>query len=332
MIGDQCYYNKAVGNTVLGINTITDTNCGVKIYSNSANNSISNNNVSNSDYGIYIDRSSYNNITSNNISKNDYGVYNALSIRNSIYSNNIIFNIKYGISFRWSSKNNTIYNNYFNNTKNAYDDNINIWNITKTLAAPGTNIVGGQYLGGNYWHDYTGVDDGSGSPPHDVVDGLGDTLLPYNSNWNIINGGDWHPLIPNNGPNSPIISGQINGKVGTSYPYTFASTDPDGNNVSYYIKWGDGNITNWTAFQASGTPYSENHTWSKRGTYNITAKAKDIYGVESDWGYLKVTMPKNQQSSKQSSKSLLPRLLQRSSNYFNGFSNIQRSVKTMGLQ
>jgi len=46
--------------------------------------------------------------------------------------------------------------------------------------------MGGLYLGGNYWSDYTGNDtDG---------DALGDTSLPYNTN--ISSGGDYHPLVP----------------------------------------------------------------------------------------------------------------------------------------
>lgn len=83
-----------------------------------------------------------------------------------------------------SSGNNLIYNNCFNNTNNAYDDGSNIWNITKTS---GTNIIGGPYLGGNYWSDYTGWDTNG--------DGLGDIKLPYNSSGNIITGGDYLPLV-----------------------------------------------------------------------------------------------------------------------------------------
>jgi len=111
------------------------------------------------------------------------GIYLASGTDHCNISNNNASNNKYGI-YLADSSNNLIYNNYFNNTNNAYDTGSNIWNITKTS---GTNIIGGLYLGGNYWSDYAGVDtDG---------DGLGDTLLPYNSSGNITNGGDYLPLV-----------------------------------------------------------------------------------------------------------------------------------------
>lgn len=98
---------------------------------------------------------------------------------------------------------------------------------------------------------------------------------------------------PNTPPEKPDINGPTNGNIGTSYPYTFTSTDSDGDQVSYYIKWGDGSTTPWTAFQSSGSPgYSESHTWIVQNTYTIEAKARDIFGTESDWATLPVTMPK----------------------------------------
>ncbi|MCK5636367.1 MAG: PQQ-binding-like beta-propeller repeat protein [Thermoplasmatales archaeon] len=97
----------------------------------------------------------------------------------------------------------------------------------------------------------------------------------------------------NSPPNKPDIDGRTSGKPGTSYAYTFTSIDPDDDQVSYYIDWDDGDITDWTAFQPSGDSYSESHTWATKGTYTIRAKAKDTEGHESDWGTLTVTMPRN---------------------------------------
>jgi len=80
-----------------------------------------------------------------------------------------------------------IYDNVFNNTANAADTftpGQQQWNITKT---PGANVIGGSFLGGNFWSDYNGTDtDG---------DGLGDTNLPYASSGGIGNGGDFLPLV-----------------------------------------------------------------------------------------------------------------------------------------
>lgn len=97
----------------------------------------------------------------------------------------------------------------------------------------------------------------------------------------------------NKRPNPPTITGQTNGNAGTPYTYTFTSTDPNGDQVSYYVDWGDNTNTGWFGPFASGTPQTKSHTWSTQGTYTIKAKAKDIYGAESDWGTLTVTMPRN---------------------------------------
>jgi outer membrane protein assembly factor BamB len=95
----------------------------------------------------------------------------------------------------------------------------------------------------------------------------------------------------NEPPNTPKIMGPANGNAGTAYPYSFNSTDPNGDDVSYYILWGDGDEVPWTVFWPSGSIYILSHSWAIKGSYTIQAKAKDIHGAESGWGTLSVTMP-----------------------------------------
>jgi len=113
---------------------------------------------------------------------------------------------------------------------------------------------------------------------------------------------------PNNNPNMPIIKGPLNGKVGKDYEYKFSSTDPDDDDIYYYILWGDGHVEIWDGPYASGEDAIISHTYARQGTFIIEAKAKDIYGMESDWGYLEVAMPISQQVSQSISQRFSYRL------------------------
>jgi hypothetical protein len=79
-------------------------------------------------------------------------------------------------------------------------------------------------------------------------------------------------------------SGSISGIVGHSYSYSTSATDPDGDQVQYTFDWGDGSTT-LTGIVDSGISVTATHSWSKKGTYKVRAKAidADVPGVTSEY-------------------------------------------------
>ncbi len=181
MITDSTYaisISSSSYNTISG-NTISHAYTGIRLYGTGKENTIINNTIENSgstglalfDYGSNriigniithsgasgMDIQSGNNVIMNNtISFNTYSgillFYKGGNIiaHNHIYSNNLADSAYHGGIRIKQSSGNTIYDNIFNNTVNVrFDDSSqNLWNTTKT---PGTNIIGGQYIGGNAW-------------------------------------------------------------------------------------------------------------------------------------------------------------------------------------
>lgn len=99
-------------------------------------------------------------------------------------------------------------------------------------------------------------------------------------------------IIIDNPPDSPTITGTNSGKPGKNYLYEFSTTDPEGDNLYYYVDWGDGNIIDWFGPYLSGEKASNTHSWKEQGNYTIKVKAKDVYGLETDFATLIVTMPR----------------------------------------
>jgi len=98
-------------------------------------------------------------------------------------------------------------------------------------------------------------------------------------------------ITDNNPPAAPTLTGSVKGKPGVTYLYTFETTDPETDDVFYYIDWGDNTTTGWLGSYPSGVQKTASHSWSQKGTYIIKIKAKDTWGAESDWGTLSVTIP-----------------------------------------
>ena len=98
-------------------------------------------------------------------------------------------------------------------------------------------------------------------------------------------------ITNNSAPAKPSISGPAKGKPGVTYEYTLVSLDPEDQQVSYFVDWGDGTTTDWLGPFDSGTSLVVNHTWDTKQTFTVKAKAKDSRGAESEWATLPVKIP-----------------------------------------
>jgi hypothetical protein len=102
----------------------------------------------------------------------------------------------------------------------------------------------------------------------------------------------------NNPPYPPNISGPTFGKVRDTYEYEIILTDPDEDDLMFYLEvdFGDGEIYEDCGCDVpwyNGTILKITHRWKTPGNYVIKARVQDGAGEWSNWSDpLTVTMPK----------------------------------------
>ncbi|HMA83878.1 MAG TPA: NosD domain-containing protein [Candidatus Thermoplasmatota archaeon] len=187
-LNDICEDNQISENTIYG-----NDDTGIRIEDDVANTSIVDNElVENGNYGIFVvgfdsfvseniveDNGKHgiflfadteSTVTKNKVTSNGLdGIRLQNSTRDIISENRITENNRHGMYLNYYSLHNQIFNNYFSsNQLNAKDispeDSQNQWYHSNISSQ---NIIYGPIIAGNYWDDYTGMDENR--------DGVGDT-------------------------------------------------------------------------------------------------------------------------------------------------------------
>lgn len=188
-----CTTTAMCNNTIIEDNIVKANhdiyNAAIHIYK-ANNNSVINNTVSmhngpHSAIELCISDDSI--VSGNNVSFNTNMIYGGITIysgeNNVITENMVVNNTNYNINLLYGGDN-LIYNNYIGgNVSISGIGMVYTWNVTNTT---GPNIVGGPFIGGNYYTDYTGNDsdgDGFGGFPYFIPNPSG------------LNNHDWLPLV-----------------------------------------------------------------------------------------------------------------------------------------
>jgi len=220
--------------------------------------------------GVHIEFSEENKISDSQISEG--GIWFYISNNNEIVNNTLHCNR--GVDM-YISANNTLYHNNF--YTNPYYDFVyceykNFWS---------NDLI----KEGNYWDNYNGADENN--------DGIGDTphrISKYMENPDY----DYYPLMQpysnNKAPNNPTIKGNKFGKNQVEYTYKICSSDPEGDDVFYFVDWGDGNNTGWIGPYSSGQEISLTYVWDEQNSYDLKVQSKDEHGAKSDWVEIEINM------------------------------------------
>ncbi|KYK24034.1 hypothetical protein AYK24_06885 [Thermoplasmatales archaeon SG8-52-4] len=212
---------------------------------------------------------SFNLVCNNIIYTNDIGIIIQSCNYNEIFSNNILSNTEKGIilgSCICGGYNNKVYHNnlIFNGDENGQAQNEDFDNFWDD----------GYPSGGNFWSDYTGVDNFSG--PNQTIpgsDGIGD--VPYEIPSSYIDEEDTYPLMEvlygdfppiadfNWTPYLPGPEDEIFFNASESYDY-------DGSITQYEWDWDNDGV-----FDESNTIPTTTHTFLEAGYYQIILRVQN---------------------------------------------------------
>jgi len=199
-------YLYSSNNSLTNITTMYNLQSGVEAAYTSVNNTLTNITASYNNFsGIFLaDESLYNILKDSHIENNSqYGIY-FLARYYSLYP-----------------QYNLIYNNIINNTINYYNST-NLTNYFNTTKTSGTNIIGGSWIGGNYWATPTGTGFSQNPTNCTDIDGDGICDLAYS-----LDGLNYDYL--------PLTTDLMNPDISIVYPPNNTNTTNTQINVNYSV-------------------------------------------------------------------------------------------------
>lgn len=260
-------------------NEISNCPTGIYVYDERYVPPISGNKINNCDVGIHVSGLSYD-LENNEITNCGVGVVAGETGGANLIGNKIMYCSDCGLKVVGFLEAKGAYNNYFNNTVNVkFGDfeNTYVWNAT--LVA-GTNIIGGSYIGGNYW----AKPDGTGFSQTAIDangDGIADSAYAISEkNY------DYLPLTAKYNMIKPDANFTANVTSGTSpLVVLFTDTSTGGTPTSWLWDTGD-NITSKHAMNAT-------HTFTNAGIYTVSLTVENNAGsdIETKPNYIIVTDP-----------------------------------------
>ena len=107
--------------------------------------------------------------------------------------------------------------------------------------------------------------------------------------------------ITSSTPTSPTISGPSTLVTGQSGTYSFVSTDPQVEQISYAVDWNSDGTDLWMPYGSvpppgsmtyvnSGVSQSASKSWATPGTYTVRVLAQDTWGNNSAWTTYTITV------------------------------------------
>jgi parallel beta-helix repeat protein len=275
------------GNGTITNCTFSNNSYGIASYTSNAFTNINNCRFSDNNRGIYLSSSLGFNITNCRFNWNYYGIELSQSSNNNITENTFISSTSRAVYFHLSSDFNYVYHNnfYSNNIHGSDNEYNNRWNDSYPS-------------GGNYWDDYSGVDNKRG-PKQDILgsDGIGDTWYTNINSPNDVK--DFYPLMkpyqPNNPPKVLNLNTSHSSVYRTNSILVYANAQDEATDEDKLKPYFEFNTTTtlWRNDSLSSLQY-KNNRWevmftpnasAELGSYNFRVRFMDYTFLNSSWLY-----------------------------------------------